>query len=147
MTYNAMYERLVDAGSNQVHGYIAYGLYKNAKREWIRQFEADNGRRPKVAEVKAYVDAYTPQMIEVFRDQAGGVLAQFAEGAVADAKPTIVEHALRGNFTRALWQAIAANAVYTLILVAIVVILGWAGVDMLSLLETRSAVSGEAAAS
>ena len=44
MAYNAMYERLVDGSSNPVQGYIAYGLYKSAKREWVRQFEAERGR-------------------------------------------------------------------------------------------------------
>lgn len=135
MTYNAMYERLVDGGSNRVHGYIAYGLYKSAKREWIRQFEAENTRRPKVAEVKAYVDAYTPQMLEVFESQAGGVLAQFADGAISDATPGIVEEALKGGFWRSVGQSITANALYTLGLIAVVVILKWAGIDLLSIVS------------
>lgn len=133
MTYNAMYERLVDGSSNTVQGYIAYGLYKSAKREWIRQFQAARGRAPRPAEVQGYVEAYTPQMQDVFDAQAAGVLAQFAEGAVSDAKPTIVEHALKGTASRAIWQAIFANAIYTLMLIAVVIILDRAGVDLLSL--------------
>lgn len=133
MPYNTMYERLVDGSSNTVQGYIAYGLYKSAKREWIRQFHADKGRAPKPAEVQGYVDAYTAQMRDVFEAQAAGVLAQFAEGAVSDAKPAIVEHALKGTAWRSIWQAIAANAIYTLLLIGIVVILSRAGIDILSL--------------
>ena len=133
MTYNAMYERLVDGSSNTVQGYIAYGLYKSAKREWIRQFEADKGRPPRPAEVQGYVDAYTPQMRDVFEAQAAGVLAQFAEGAVSDAKPAIVEHALKGTALRSIWQSIVANAIYTLILIAVVIILRRAGIDLLSM--------------
>jgi len=135
MTYNAMYERLGEGGSNRIHGYIAYGLYKNAKREWIRQFEADNGRKPKVAEVKAYVDGYTPQMLEVFQSQAGSVLAEFADGAISEAKPSIVEEALKGGFWRSVIQSIAANTLYTLGLIAIVLVLKWAGVDLLSIVS------------
>jgi len=133
MPYNAMYERLVDDSANTVQGYIAYGLYKNAKREWIRQFEGEHGRRPRPLEVQAYVDAYTAQMRETFETQAAGVLAQFADGAVADSKPAIVEAALKGGVWRAIWQSIAANAIYTIILIGLVVILKRAGIDLLSL--------------
>lgn len=132
MPYNTMYERLVDGSSNTVQGYIAYGLYKNAKREWIRQFEAEKGRAPRPAEVQGYVDAYTAQMRDVFEAQAAGVLAQFAEGAVSDAKPAIVEHALKGTAGRSILQSILANAIYTLILIVIVVILKRAGIDLIS---------------
>ncbi len=135
MPYNTMYERLVDGSSNTVQGYIAYGLYKNAKREWIRQFEAEKGRAPRPAEVQGYVDAYTAQMRDVFEAQAAGVLAQFAEGAVSDAKPGIVEAALKGGFWRSVGQSIAANVLYTLGLIALVVVLKWAGVDLLSIVS------------
>lgn len=133
MPYNTMYERLVDGSSNTVQGYIAYGLYKNAKREWIRQFEAEKGRAPRPAEVQGYVDAYTAQMRDVFEAQAAGVLAQFAEGAVSDAKPGIVEHALKGTAGRSIVHSIFANAIYTLMLIVIVVILKRAGIDLISL--------------
>lgn len=133
MAYNAMYERLVDGSSNPVQGYIAYGLYKSAKREWVRQSEAEKGRPPRAPEVKGYVDAYTPQMRDVFEAQAAGVLAEFADGAISGARPGIVEQALRGTTWRAVWQAITANAIYTLLLIALVVILERAGIDILSI--------------
>ena len=133
MSYNAMYERLVDGSSNTVQGYIAYGLYKSAKREWIREFETSHLRKPRPAEVQAYVDGYTQQMRDVFEAQAAGVLANFAESAVTDAKPAIVEEALKGGFWRSVTQSIAANAIYTLVLVAIVIILKRAGIDLVSL--------------
>lgn len=86
-----------------------------------------------MAEVKAYVDSYTPLTIQAFSEQAGGVLVEFAQGAVADAKPQIVEQALKGSLWRTIWQSIIANGTYTLLLIAVVVILRWAGVDLLSL--------------
>src|SRR3989344_6942418 len=133
MSYNAVYERLVDGSSNTVQGYIAYGLYKSAKREWIREFETSHLRKPRPAEVQAYVDGYTQQMRDVFEAQAAGVLANFAESAVTDATHAIVEEALKGGFWRSGTQSIAANAIYTLVLVAIVIILKRAGIDLLSL--------------
>lgn len=43
MTHNRMYEQLVVQNGNKVQGFIAYGLYKSAKREWVRQYLADHG--------------------------------------------------------------------------------------------------------
>lgn len=133
MTHNTMYERLVDQSGNKVQGFIAYGLYKTAKREWVRKYEADHGRAPKVAEIAAYVSAYTPQTIDAFEAQAAGVLSQFAGGVVSDARPEIVEETLKGTFWKAVVQSIVANAIYTVILIAIALILGAAGIDLLEI--------------
>jgi hypothetical protein len=138
MTHNTLYERFVDQGDNEVQGYIAYGLYKNAKREWVIGFKAANNRDPTPDEVASYVSAYTEQTIATFETQAAGVLAAFAEGAVADAQPGIVEDALRGSFWASVWQSITANTLYTLILLALVLVLAFAGVDVLGVYEKIS---------
>ncbi|MDP1630383.1 MAG: hypothetical protein Q8L66_03055 [Caulobacter sp.] len=137
-----MYERLVDQGDNKVQGFIAYGLYKTAKREWVRKFEADHGRAPRPAEVGAYVSAYTPQTIDAFAAQASGVLAQFANGVVSDARPEIVEEALRGTLLKSIAQGMAANAIYTIVLIAVAMILAAAGVDLLGVFATINGGAG-----
>ncbi len=134
MTHNTLYERFVDQGGNQVQGYIAYGLYKSAKREWVINFKAANGRDPTSKEVERYVQTYTDQTIEAFETQAAGVLVGFADGAIADARADIVAEALRGSFWGSVWQSIFANALYTLILIALVFVLTFSGVDLLGLL-------------
>jgi alkanesulfonate monooxygenase SsuD/methylene tetrahydromethanopterin reductase-like flavin-dependent oxidoreductase (luciferase family) len=131
-----MYEQLVVQNGNKVQGFIAYGLYKSAKREWVRKYLADHGRSPKAAEVAAYVSAYTSQTIEAFEAQAAGVLSQFAGGVVADARPEIVEETLKGTFWKAVTQAIVANAAYTVILISLVLVLGAAGIDLLEIATT-----------
>lgn len=142
MTYNTMYERLVDQGGNKVQGFIAYGLYKTAKREWVRKYEADHGRPPKAAEVAAYVSAYTPQTIDAFEAQAAGVLTQFAGGVVSDARPEIVEETLKGTFWKAIIQSIVANAIYTVILIVIAVVLASAGIDLLGIVTAIGPTKG-----
>jgi alkanesulfonate monooxygenase SsuD/methylene tetrahydromethanopterin reductase-like flavin-dependent oxidoreductase (luciferase family) len=131
-----MYERLVVQNGNKVQGFIAYGLCKSAKREWVRKYLADHGRSPKAAEVAAYVSAYTSQTIEAFEAQAAGVLSQFAGGVVSDARPEIVEQTLKGTFWKAVAQSIVANAVYTVILISLVLVLGAAGIDLLEIATT-----------
>ena len=135
MTHNALYERFVDQGDSAVQGYIAYGLYKNAKREWFISFKATHARDPTADEVASYVSAYTDQMIETYETQAAGVLTAFAEGAVADARAGIVEEALRGSSWGSIGQSITANALYTVILIALVIVLALTGVDVLGLYE------------
>jgi len=142
MTHNTMYERLVDQSDNKVQGFIAYGLYKTAKREWVRKFEADHSRPPKPTEINAYVSAYTPQTIDAFEAQASGVLAQFANGVVLDARPEIVEETLKGTFWKNVGQSIAANAIYTIILVVIAMILAAAGVDLIGIFTTVGSNAG-----
>ena len=135
MTHNALYERFVDQGDSAVQGYIAYGLYKNAKREGLISFKATYARDPTAEEMASCVSAYTDQMIETYETQAAGVLTAFAEGAVADARAGIVEEALRGSTWGSIGQSIAANALYTVILIALVIVLALTGVDVLGLYE------------
>ena len=132
-----MYERLVDQGGNEVSGYIAYGLYKHAKREWVRNFEADHGgRSPDGAEQASYVATYTPQIMAALETQANSILAQFASGAVDDARPEILKEALRGSAVKAIGLSLVANGIYTLLLIALVLILRYAGVDLLGIFDT-----------
>jgi transposase-like protein len=133
MTYNTLYERFVDQGGDTVQGYVAYGLYKNAKREWVRSFEATHGRSPERNEVDAHVAGYTPQMISALEAQAKSILVEFADGAITSAKPGIVQDALRGSAWRSIGQSIAANALYTLILIVLAAVLFFAGVDLLGI--------------
>lgn len=133
MTYNSMYERLVDQGDSKIEGYVAYGLYKHSKREWIRQFETDNNRCPTPDELKAYVSTYTAQPIIAIRTQAAGVLAEFADVAIEDAKAGILDEALKGSKWTAIWTAMVAAFLYTLFLLTALFILKHAGVDVLSL--------------
>lgn len=136
MTHNTLYERFVDEGDNRVQGFIAYGLYKNAKREWVMDFKTTNSRDPTPAELATYVSAFTDQTIATYETQAAAALAAFAEGAIADARADIVEEALRGSFWSSVWQSIFASALYTMILIALAVSLALAGVDVLGVLET-----------
>lgn len=137
MPYNTMYERLVDQGGDQVSGFVAYGLYKHAKREWVRQFEAANGgRTPTGDEQATYVATYTPQIMAALQTQANTVLAQFASGAVEDARPEILKDALKGSAWKTVGLSLLSNAIYTLLLIALVLILRYAGVDVLGIFDT-----------
>ncbi len=98
-------------------------------------FKNANSRDPTVDEIATYVSAFTEQTIATYETQASGVLVEFADGAIADAKSNIVETALRGSFWGSVYQSIAANMIYTAILLAVVVVLALVGVDVLGIYE------------
>ena len=126
----------MDQGSSPIQGYIAYGLYKNAKREWITQFmAANNGRRPTPAQLNAFVGSFTAQTIQTFETQAAAALVEFADGAVAEQRPAIVEEALRGTFWSSIGMSLLGSLIYTVLLIAIVIALAVSGVDLLDIVD------------
>lgn len=150
--YNAIYEQLVrDEGD--LAGMIAYALYKQSKRAWIVRFERDEGRRPTEEEVfRSYVRAQGPHELDRLRNQADATLAAYSGVVVEAERPGIVARALESAMVEearrlqrsvdrnTLWyKGIGANIagafLYTLLLIGAVLVLRWAGVDLLGLLE------------
>ncbi len=57
--YNPIFERLVDRPGDNRHelvGFIAYALYKRAKRHWAANLMDRRSRRPTDAELDEYVE-------------------------------------------------------------------------------------------
>ena len=59
----------------------------------------------------------------------------FGESVVDSARPEILREALRGKLVNDVARAMLASFLYTLLLIATVLVLRWAGVDFLELLE------------
>ena len=139
LPYNTLYERLVDGSHDTVSGYVAYGIYKKAKREWLREFEARNERSPNGLEIDAYVATWTPQLIENVNDAAASALAEFAESVIADAQPGIVEDALKGSGVRSVLLSMLAALLYTVFLYCVALALKAGGIDLLGVLQNVGA--------
>ena len=141
MAYNTLFERFVDNQPNKIKGYIAYGLYKRAKREWIQQQTHATGSPPSATQVAAYADTFTQQTIETYFTQSESALAEFAGEAVDGARAGILSEALKGSAWKAVGLGIATNFLYTLILLGIVLLLKWVGVDFIGLVQSVGAGS------
>lgn len=128
-----IFERLVEDENDDIHGFVAYGIYKRAKREWVSQFETENGRLPEAKEVDAYVSSWTPQVIQNAQDAASSALAAYADEAIVQAKPGIVEEALKGTWIKSVLQSMLAAVLYTIALLAVAVTLKAAGIDLLGI--------------
>ncbi|MGA0595431.1 hypothetical protein [Enterovirga sp. CN4-39] len=134
--YNPIFTRFVElerGGDEQIQGLIAYGLYKVAKREWVRGISEVSGLKPTETQLADYAATWTESRLKGLEDQAQNALARFAEVVVEENTPSIREEALRGTSWKSIGTSIAANFIYTLLLIAIVVLLRVAGVDLLSI--------------
>lgn len=116
--YNEVFERLVVA-PDDIEGFIAYGLYKQAKREWLVDFIAEHDRRPRPAELEAFSRHWTPTTLQSLRETAESALSAYAQSAVQDETPTIQRDALTKG--RPLWKdvliGVVAALTYSVILV------------------------------
>lgn len=135
MTHNALYEKLVDEAESKIQGYVAYGLYKSAKRQWITDFKTkNNGKSPTKAEVQRYVATYTPQIMSALNEQSAQILVAFAVDTIAAEEPRILKDALRGRFWPTVLTSVFATFLYTVALLMLTFILAFLGVDILSAL-------------
>jgi hypothetical protein len=130
--HNPVFDQLVRA-SDDMGGFIAYGLYKQAKREWLAGHQTRVGRTPTQAELRSFSRQWTPTTLKVFRDKANSALFDYAQSVVQDETPLIERDALiRG---RPLWKDVMIGVVsaltYSVILVIAAFLLSVFGNDFL----------------
>jgi len=153
---NPIYSQLLDNHQEMdsvMAGYIAYGVYKRSKREWVADFWSRNARKPNDQELNEYTRTWTPSRLQGLRDEANQALAEYASDVVAIAEPQLRQEAIEGAIasaveeikasTRLTWAktrdaialSMAGAAFYTIILIVIAVGLRFAGVDLLGVQE------------
>lgn len=131
-----LFERFTNDPEHRVRGLIAYGLYKAAKREWVDDFTERAGTPPAAIDVATYTSTWTPLMVAGKISEANQVLQEFADTIIAAERPAIIEAALRGSTARTVLLNVVSAFLYTLILIGVVVVLRYAGVDLLALAGT-----------
>ncbi|QYE36529.1 hypothetical protein KZX46_11755 [Polymorphobacter sp. PAMC 29334] len=134
--FGVVFKQFYDGEPDEVRGLVAYGLYKIAKREWTETFYENKGVAPERSDVVAYTSTWTPAMIAGKQTQADAILDDYGRSLVDAARPTIVETALRGSLGRTIGINIFSAFLYTLILIGLVVVLRYSGVDLLALAGT-----------
>jgi hypothetical protein len=134
---DAIFPRLVkgDSAPEKLLGFIAYGLYQDAKREWIADFGAREKRYPLEEELHVYERSWTTSRLEALESAAAQLVTAYTDSVVTQAEKQILLSALRGSFWSAVWRWMAGALLYTLLLLAFVVGLARAGVDLTSILE------------
>lgn len=122
--------------TEMLRGMVAYCLYKTNKREWATEHFQRTGRKPSEAELDAFTQTWTPSRRAGALKEADAVLADFTGEVIEDNAPQIREEALRGTFPKAVGTSMFAAFLYTLLLIGAVVILKFAGIDILSLVAS-----------
>lgn len=73
--YNPIFEKLVeDEKTQDLVGLVAYGLYKNGKRNWVIRYRENHGKAPGNVELDAYVEHLGDEELERLRTEAEGLM-------------------------------------------------------------------------
>ncbi|HYD67615.1 hypothetical protein [Azospirillum sp.] len=96
--YNTVFERLVRSPDDVV-GLVAYGIYKQGKRDWLARYRRKHGRAPDDRALEAYHDHISDTDLERLRNDAERMMLAFAEVIVEDRAPEIQRQAQIRNLT------------------------------------------------
>jgi hypothetical protein len=135
---DAVFPRLVNEaeGTEQkLIGFIAYGLYHDAKREWISDFRSQEGRYPHDEEFREYERSWTASRLEGLKNAAVQSLAAYTDSVLSQAERQILRNALKGGIWRAVWGWLVGTLLYTAIIIGLIVILTKSGIDLIGVFE------------
>jgi hypothetical protein len=135
--FDPIFPRLVNDAADpgqKLIGFIAYGLYHEAQREWIADFRTREGRYPNDEELRGYERSWTPSRLEALQNAAVQAIAAYTDSIVSQAETQILRNALRGSVARAAWGWVVGALLYTLLVIGVVVGLGRSGIDLSALL-------------
>jgi hypothetical protein len=139
--YNTVYERLVLRDDDLI-GLIAYALYKQRKRAWLVDFKSQKSRAPRPDEQSSYIiGETTAARSNDYRQQAEASLGAYADQVIKSATPELQRAAIAGKIERSLaWYrqipgGIVAAFSYTVLLISIVLVLKYSGIDLLGILN------------
>jgi hypothetical protein len=111
-------------------GFIAYGLYQEAKREWASDFQSRERRYPSDEEMIAYERSWTASRLEALENTAAQLVAAYTDAVVNQLEKQILRNALKGSFWRAVFRWVVGALCYTILLFAIVVGLSRSGIQI-----------------
>jgi hypothetical protein len=135
--FDPVFPRLVkaDGRGEKLLGFIAYGLYQDAKREWISDFQARERRYPSEEELRTYERTWTTSRLEVLENAAAQLVAAYTDLVVAQAEKQILRSALTGSYWRAVLRWTGGALLYTLLLFAVAIALSSSGVNLIAMFE------------
>jgi hypothetical protein len=136
--FDPIYPRLVndaESAGHQLIGFIAYGLYHHAKREWTSDFRTRKGRYPHDDELGEYERYWTASRLEALQNAAAQLISAYTDSVVSQAETQILRTALKGSLWRAAWRWLIGALLYTFIVIVAVAGLAKSGIDLIGLLE------------
>jgi len=135
--FDPIFPRLVneaEGAGEKLIGFIAYGLYHEAQREWISDFRTREGHYPNDEELRGYERSWTPSRLEALQNAAVQAIAAYTDSIVSQAETQILRNALHGSVSRAAWRWVVGALLYTFIVIGVVISLAKSGIDLTGLL-------------
>jgi hypothetical protein len=137
--FDPVFARLVNEaeGTEQkLIGFIAYGLYHDAQREWISDFRSREGRCPQDEELREYKRSWTASRLEGLKNAAVQSITAYTDCVLSQVETQILRNALNGGIWRAVWCGLVGALLYTLMVIGLIVILARSGIDLKGLFES-----------
>jgi hypothetical protein len=138
--FDPVFPRLVKADSHgeKLLGFIAYGLYQDAKREWISDFQVREKRYPSEEELRFYERSWTASRLEALENAAAQLVAAYTDSVVTQAEKQILRSALMGSYWRSVLRWTGGALLYTLLLFTIAIVLSRSGINLIAMLDKIS---------
>ena len=133
-----MFPQLVKEANSpeqKVIGFIAFGLYEEARREWASDFRDREGRYPVEDEFRAYERSWTASRLDAIRNAAVQVVAAYADTVSNQLEAVILRRALKGRFWRSVGRWLFSALIYTLAVLGTLVAVGRSGVDPIRMMQ------------
>jgi hypothetical protein len=124
-----------DSPEQKLIGFIAFGLYEEARREWATDFRDREGRYPVENEFRAYEHSWTASRLDAIRNAAVQLVAAYADTVVNQLEAEILRRALKGRFWRSVGRWLFSALIFTLILLGTLIAAGRAGIDPIRIMQ------------
>ena len=110
-------------------GLIAYGIYEEARREWVDAFKRREGRYPAPDELHVYQTSWTSSRLEGLNNAAVQLLARYADSISREVENQALRGALRGGFLSGVVLWLFSAVIFVAAVLTMIVALSRAGVD------------------
>ena len=87
-TFSTIFQRLVPE-SDDIVGLVAYGIFKQSKRDWVIRHQRQHGQKPNDVERQRFHDHFSDDDLQRFRSEAEARLVDFAEAYFQSRRPDI----------------------------------------------------------
>jgi hypothetical protein len=117
-------------------GLMAYGLYEEARREWVDDFKLREGRYPSPEELRAYETSWTVSRLDGLRNAAVQVLASYADSLARDIENQALRQALRGSFFRSVGRWLFSATLFCAAALGLMIAASRSGIDAIATFQS-----------
>jgi len=100
--HSDIFDRLIK-GPDDLSGLVAYGLYQQRKRQWMKAVKDERSCQPSEEELRAHAFGYRDDALTALRNEGESILFRFAEAVIDSRMVKISEEAFNARTTAELF--------------------------------------------